>query len=70
MAELTFKRRPGRRRKKGISFNPNKEFLDNAKKEFMKNGGKVTKIPPVDSELTTYIKPYRSPAAIDLSILD
>mgnify|MGYP003959276405 FL=1 len=70
MAELTFKRRPGRRRKKGVSFDPNKEFLDNAKNEFIKNGGKITKIEPVDNELVNYIKPYRSPSVIDLSILD
>ena len=70
MAELTFKSRPGRRRKKGVSFNPNKEFLDTAKEEFLKKGGKITKIEPVDNELTSYIKPYRSPAALDLSILD
>lgn len=70
MAELTFKSRPGRRRKKGVSFNPNKEFLDIAKEEFIKKGGKITKIEAIDNEITGYIKPYRSPAALDLSILD
>ena len=70
MAELTFKSRPGRRRTKGVSFNPNKEFLDVAKEEFIKKGGKVTKIAAVDNAITNVIKPYRSPAALDLSVLD
>ena len=37
--------RPGRRKKKS-SFNPNREYLEKAMKEFVKKGGKITKIDP------------------------
>ncbi|MCP4757219.1 MAG: hypothetical protein GY866_40670 [Proteobacteria bacterium] len=33
-----------KRRKKSISFNPNHEFVNEAIKDYIRNGGRITKI--------------------------
>ena len=42
-----------RRRKKRSKFNPDREYCDKARDEFLENGGKITKIELVDGEYTS-----------------
>jgi len=60
-------RRRGRK-KKNVNFNPNKEFLNEAKKEFLKNGGKITKIENDFDDYFHHI--YRSGLAMNISDLE
>lgn len=67
MATIAFDRKPGRRRKKGISFDPNKEFLSSAVEDFIKKGGKIKKIDSVPNNQSTIVRPYRSAVSMDVS---
>ncbi len=55
------------RKKKDVNFNPSKEYLENAKEDFIKNGGRITKIEHY--EFVEFIKPYYSTLAIGMEAL-
>ena len=54
----------GRRAKKSVSFNPNRKFINNAVDEFLKKGGKITKIEMDEEAYQAFIR-MRDAAADD-----
>lgn len=55
----------GRRsRKKGVSFNPNRNYISSAVDEYLKNGGKITKIEMDEEAYEAFVK-MRDAAADD-----
>ncbi len=62
---MEVKTRPGRKRK-NINFKPSKEFLKEAKKDFFKNGGLITKI---ENTIYEWNPAYQSESAMSLSEL-
>ena len=57
--------RKGRRKK--VNFNPNQEFISNAIENFLKKGGRITKI--YDDGFGHFINQYRSDSAIGMEAL-
>ncbi len=53
-----------KKRKKSKGFNPNREYLDGAVQDYLKRGGKITKLVeiPDDAELIGKFKESRPPA--------
>jgi len=41
-------RRQGRRKNRGIAFNPNREYLSSAVSEYLSKGGKITQLKAED----------------------
>ncbi|MDH5559349.1 MAG: hypothetical protein OEY59_00675 [Deltaproteobacteria bacterium] len=53
-----------RRRKKSTSFNPSKEYVNKAIEDYLKKGGKITKIVDLSDNLNEFISApdVKSPA--------
>ena len=56
--------RRGRRSRKAISFNPNRNFVSSAVEEYLKSGGTITKIEIDEDAYQAFIK-MRDAAADD-----
>ena len=56
--------RRGRRAKKSVSFNPNRNFVKSAVEDFLKNGGTIKKIEIDEEAYKAFIK-IRDAAADD-----
>jgi hypothetical protein len=69
MTDFFHNPQPGRRRRKK-KFNPNRDYVEQAVKDFLKKGGKIKKLDPPYYELYDIYNQFRSGSAIDLSILD
>ena len=49
-------RRGRRSKKKSVSFNPNRKYINSAVDEYLKNGGKITRIEIDDEAYQAFIK--------------
>jgi hypothetical protein len=56
-----FEKKGGRRKKmKGVSFNPNHEYLENAVQNFIKKGGEIKKIENISEDYEKFINQYQA----------
>ncbi|MEN7982541.1 MAG: hypothetical protein ABFQ65_03780 [Nanoarchaeota archaeon] len=47
---------PRKRRKNRIPFNPNSQFIESAVKDYLKNGGKITRFEANDKDYKTFVE--------------
>ena len=58
-------RKNTRRSKKGISFNPSKDYVNKAVEEYLGKGGKITKVDDVTDDYEHFIAQYQSTGSAD-----
>lgn len=62
-----FKRR-GRR--KSVSFNPSREYIQNSIQEFLEKGGKITRIERVNTHYQNFVSVPDTQASVDDFLFD
>lgn len=70
MKQNFFVKRAGRRKKKSVRFNPSREYLENAIRDYIEKGGKIKKIENELEEYDMFINRYRSRGLEDIDNYD